>query len=291
MNQSRVILRSCAKRSAFTLIELLVVIGITSVLTALLLPAVQSAREAARRTQCLNNLKQIGLAFHSHHDQHGYFPTGGWDWDRSPTFDNGIPEVGSKQQAGWGFQILPFIEADNIWKSDPLTAVSSPLPFFFCPTRRSPQTISLPDFYTPPLTGTTVKVAACDYAASNIDGTGVVRRFEPRRIRDIIDGTSQTLLAGEKRINRRLLGQAQDDDNEGYAAGWNEDTLRRTEEGPQPDYSDDSGDGERLFGSSHPGAMNALLADGSVRTLPYEIDLTIFQNLGAISDGETVGEY
>ena len=278
-------------RSAFTLIELLVVIAIIGILVSLLLPAVQSARETARRTQCTNNLKQIGLAFHNHHDMHRYFPTGGWDWDRPPTFGDSGPEIGADQEAGWGFQILPFIEASLVWNSSPLEAISAPQPFFFCPTRRSPQTITNPDFYNPPLTGTTVTNAMCDYAASNIDGTGVVQRFDPRKIRDITDGTTQTLLVSEKRLNLGLLGQPQDDDNEGYTAGWNEDTLRRTVEGPQPDYRDTTGDGERLFGSSHPGGINALLADGSVRVIAYEIETSIFQNLGDINDGEVLGEF
>jgi len=108
---------------------------------------------------------------------------------------------------------------------------------------------------------------------------------------NLTDGTSNTLLVGEKRLNRNLLGRWQEDDNEGYAGGWDEDTMRRTDLPPAVDYNAVSGDGEEKFGSSHPGGFNSALADGSVRTISYSIDANVFRNLGNIQDAQVVGEF
>ena len=114
---------SLRRRPAFTLIELLVVIAIVGVLIGLLLPAVQRAREAANATKCRNHLKQLALAFHSHHDGLGYFPGGGKGPNYPPNYVNGAPAVGVKQEAGWGFSILPYIESGNVWKACAYPAV------------------------------------------------------------------------------------------------------------------------------------------------------------------------
>jgi prepilin-type N-terminal cleavage/methylation domain-containing protein len=194
--------RVSGRRDGFTLVELLVVIAIIAILMGLLLPAVQKVREAAARISCKNHLKQIGLAFHNHHGQHGFFPTGGWK-DGWPTYVNGQPAVGLEQQAGWAFQILPYIEADNTWRGGGATtdvdrvrlAVATPNKLFFCPTRRPPQTVtySHKDF----LGGAAATHALCDYAASNREKTGVVTEKALVRIADVSDGTSHTLLVGE----------------------------------------------------------------------------------------------
>jgi prepilin-type N-terminal cleavage/methylation domain-containing protein/prepilin-type processing-associated H-X9-DG protein len=271
---------------AFTLIELLVVIAIVGVLLGLLLPAVQKVREAANRMSCQNNLKQIGLAFHNHHDTLGYFPSGGWSATSPPTYVNGMPTVGAKQGAGWGFQILPYIEGDNAWKSGALVAVGTPNKLFFCPARRGPQTVTYQNNYRPPISGGKVTHALCDYAASNKNGTGVVQQLLPTSIAQITDGTSNTLLVSEKRLNRAFLGRKAPDDNQGYTAGWNYDTVRKTSRPPAPDYSAPFGDGGGIFGSSHPNGVNAVLADGSVRAISFAISKRTFSLLGSESDGQ-----
>ena len=159
----------------FTLVELLVVIAIIGILVALLLPAVQAAREAARRSQCMNNLKQLGLACQMHHDTYKFLPSAGWDdwWC-------GCPDMGSgaRQPGNWTYALLPYIEESakaglglgfkcETPQSRDLIGqmVSTPVGVFYCPSRRGvqayphgPRTIRN---YTPP-----ANAGKTDYAAN-----------------------------------------------------------------------------------------------------------------------------
>ena len=203
---------------------------------------------------------------------------------------SGQPLTGPQQRAGWGFQVLPHLEATAAWNAGPVVAIATPHKFYFCPSRRPPQTVSYPDEYTPPLTGGTLTHGLCDYAAGNWEGTGVVRRYHPTRFADLTDGTSVTLLVGEKRLNLRDLGKPQPDDNEGYTAGWDEDAVRSTASAPLADFRGDGWDEARRFGSSHVSGLNAVFADGSVRVVRFTVTPAVFANLGNRSDGQVVSD-
>lgn len=151
-------MRYQAKPQAFTLVELLVVIAIIGILVALLLPAVQAAREAARRTQCKNNLKQMGLAAMNHTDTQGFYPTGGWGWKWI-----GDPNLGygESQPGGWAYSLLAYLEEGALHDmgsgvTDPavlepimMQVVSTPVTVFSCPTRRVPQVLPVATGYLP----------------------------------------------------------------------------------------------------------------------------------------------
>jgi len=302
------------------------------------LPAVQKVREAAARSQCQNNLKQFGLGFHNHHDTTGFLPSGGQHWSLSPTYGTvvvgvapnmsapaGTPADVREQRAGWGFQVLPFIEQDNIWRGSGQTTIgaqmhqarSAVIKTFYCPSRRAPgdkrQTTS---WYLPTVSPTVH--GQTDYAGSignnSSDNGAIVRTYnhttdsvpgtkrrDPIRINDMLDGTTQTLVLGDKRLRVDNIQSFQSDDNEGYSAGWDHDMVRVTNKAPLEDIRG-SGDGNQRFGGIHPGGFMALLGDGSVKLISFSVDCrpdsagicasdSTFFRLGHRTDGGVLGNF
>ena len=247
------------KRSAFTLIELLVVIAIIAILIALLVPAVQKVREAAARSQCQNNLKQIGLAVHSYHNATKKLPP--------------LRIAGGEGWATWFVQILPHLEQGNVYKTWNLAqkyALQSPaarqaqVSVFYCPSRRGPTDLSIAENFdsadatTPPsnYTGTVQSrfsaannppgalgdYAACvgDFRGSpnnpsspqwfSVQANGAIILGTPSgdyssftsntKLGSITDGTSNTFLAGEKHVPLGLFGKLQVGDGSLYSGAW-----------------------------------------------------------------------
>src|SRR5262245_9072808 len=205
-------------RRGFTLIELLVVIAILAVLLGLLLPAVQKVRAAAARMQCANNLKQVGLAFHSYHDTVGRLPHGGVQVpiDGSQADVTQTTPEGRAESWSGADSILPDLEQESLYNNaNPTLVRSTPVKTYYCPARRPVQAYN--------------GLAKIDFAGnagtSDTGANGVVMRTDLGAIRlaDIPDGINCTVLVGEKRLNASALGQSADDDESYCTAGWNGD--------------------------------------------------------------------
>ncbi|GIW80127.1 MAG: prepilin-type N-terminal cleavage/methylation domain-containing protein [Gemmatales bacterium] len=289
------------KRRAFTLIELLVVIAIIGVLVGLLLPAVQKVREAANRIQCVNHLKQIGVAIHNHHDSIGTFPTGGRRPWSTTAFNSGSSAI---MGPGWPFQILPYMEQTSVYNQTTWRAIeTSPIKLYFCPSRRPPTFQggrALMDYAS--ATPANSPWSWDQFWYGNIwgeNGTpsgvtyyGIIIRYnngDATTVSSVLDGTSQTLLVSEKWLKPSRYASGDWHDDRGWSDGWDPDIVRYTGFPPIKD-AESSGYGREgyQFGSAHPAGINALFGDGSVRMISYGVDLTMFNYMGHRADGATV---
>ncbi|MBA2114120.1 DUF1559 family PulG-like putative transporter [Bremerella alba] len=317
--------------AAFTLVELLVVIAIIGVLIALLLPAVQQAREAARRIQCNNNLKQLGLALHNYHDTFLVFPPG----KIGTTFPDTYTAATANRRLGWTAFIYPFIEQDNVYQQfvpymngdlqigSPATwpASETRIPALNCPS--DPASSKSIGFNSSGAErerayhsyagcmGSTGTMIGSDNSGSQLNG--MFYSASKTRMRDLTDGTSNTAMVGEIRLAEADGSQSGDsgDDWRGYTFNmaapnnWfstrnppntaTADQLGRCRQ----DFDDMpcvkvsvSNDNMYLHARSmHPGGALTCLADGSVRFIPETIHTETFQFLGSRNDGQVLGEF
>jgi prepilin-type N-terminal cleavage/methylation domain-containing protein len=302
-------------RSGFTLIELLVVIAIVAILIGLLLPAVQKVREAAARSQCTNNLHQMGLALHNYHDVYNALP----------------PSRYGPQHATWFVLILPFMEQNNLYTQwvlannyyEQTPAVQNAfVKQYVCPTRRDsamPSTqyeissTGIPDsllhpgtqgdyacnggqFYNSIVDNPLCEGAMCEANYQINSSAQVTYSSSQTALKDITDGTSNTFLLGEKHSVLSMWGQSGPTWGEG--AIWNGDFPRNFSriagqtkwnlgQGPY----DNSGPFHCKFGSWHPGICQFLFADAHVVALANSTDMTTLQILAVRNDGLVASDY
>ena len=290
------------RRKAFTMVELLVVVGIIGVLIALLLPAVQSAREVARRVQCTNNLHQLGVALENYASAHRVYPPGVVD------FQGPISGVPAGYRFGWAAQILPFMELKNVYNrlnftlgvyaDGNVTATEMRISTFLCPS----SSISAGTNY-----------AGCHNDVEkmiDVDDHGVF--FLNSRIarRDLVDGPASTIFLGETRYSMTYGTWAMGTSATLRNAGWgvNDENspdvaqVRSLRAGGRPggdrfdpvvlqamiDSGELASDLVGGFASQHNGGANFLFGDGSVRVLKSRIDRGVLRALAHRFDGEVV---
>jgi prepilin-type N-terminal cleavage/methylation domain-containing protein/prepilin-type processing-associated H-X9-DG protein len=314
-------------RRAMTLIELLVVIAILGVMVALLLPAIQASREAARDATCKNNLRQIALAVELHVTAIGHYPTGGWggSWTGDPRRG-----YGRDQPGGWVYNILDFLESSAVrrgggpqsdaeQRAAAAQSMQLPLVVVACPTRRPAAPFPHAQPYLLANADVPATVARSDYAINAGDagvnqlGTGNqagpateeladsgytwpsmniyngVSHFRSEVTRQqVVDGTSHTYLVGEKYLDVRHYETGLTDADRGFALiGYAPDTVRMTRI-LQPPLPDDAASTTMRFGSAHAAGCNFAYCDGSVRRVSYDVDPDVHRYRGNRQDEELV---
>jgi prepilin-type N-terminal cleavage/methylation domain-containing protein len=294
-------------RSGFTLVELLVVIAIIGILVGLLLPAVQAAREAARRMQCSNNVRQIGLALHNYESAHKKFPPG---W---------IANVSAGEPGwGWATALLPFMEQNNVYQRLDLNVeiiaaqnqpmIESVIPTFICPSDPTPSLFQIAEAEDHSHHLSSSSLDEDDHEPHNVDegeklfaiaksnyvgvfGTGEVDESPYSsdgtfwgnsrvRMQDFVDGTSNTFVIGERssRLGGSLWHGVIPEANAAYAR-----IVGSTDHVPNSPvgHFDD-------FSSFHATGANFIMGDCSVRLIPDTIDETVYRALATRHGGEVV---
>jgi prepilin-type N-terminal cleavage/methylation domain-containing protein len=303
-------------RGGITLVEVLVVVAIVGVLVAILLPAVQSAREAMRRTTCVNNLKQIGLAMANFEAARRYV-VAGREWDGGPT---------------WAVFLMPYLEQQSLYDQWNIRdtyfaqtdkARQTPVATYFCPTRRSAASSGLSVPINPDPVGWT-EIEDCDDAGTFFPGTlgdyagcrgsksmdywwadppadgailqaingwgfyGYPEGRPTRRLRlgpDFPDGVGKTFFFGERHVPSGLFGQNMVDNAiyNGNNGAFQSNASREKVPGSGPT---DMAPSPRRFGSWHPGICPFVLGDGRILIVENSIDPVVYENLSVRFDGK-----
>ena len=301
-------------RRGFTLVELLVVIAIIGSLVALLLPAIQAARESARRTTCVSNLKQIGLAVQTHHDSLKHYPMGR---DRFDQFG-----------VSWAYRLLPYLEMNTVYQAYQKTArvddaanspaMRTPIETYACPSRRTAaadrdfdNNDAAPVVRAAAALGDYAACAGIDYMNGTAQSTGgadnglkmdtrpelnesgAIFSFSKTQERFITDGLSNTICIGEKHKpqtptnnNPEMLHYEQGDN--AFLAG---DSPRTIFAGTGQGIATGPDDGSATkFGSEHNGMTHFQFLDGHVRGIKNDVDFQVLNWLGAIGDDQVIPE-
>ena len=297
------------KRGAMTLLELVVVLAISAILIGFLLSAVQMARRSAARIQCAYQLRQMGLACHTYHDTVGTFPPGYSAWTSADP-------LATAPGWGWASFLLPYLDQDTLYVQiyfarpieDPVnTARLTPIRLFICPSDpRVPLAFSITDSSGRPVTeAAPISYAAC-YGSGELDEVpgpkeGVFYRNSRIRLTDITDGTSTTILIGDRHWSHAMASWT-GAVNRGIVRGGPLNAWRNSPEAayPAPNFCCVQANGINVvrdcdgsldeFFSWHTGGVNMLFADGGVRFLRQQINMDVLEALGTRAGGEVVNE-
>jgi prepilin-type N-terminal cleavage/methylation domain-containing protein/prepilin-type processing-associated H-X9-DG protein len=266
------------RREGFSLVELLVVIAIVGLLISLLLPAVQAARESARRMTCTSNLHQIGIGLHGYHDSYQHFPQGGIEV-RTLRGSDGKLLYPNGRQLGWTAFLLPFVELQSLAKRidyrkafdsvENAPAAAEVLPLYLCPSTVR-QTYSYK------------KRGVCDYGGifgetlvgKNNPPTGIMVYTQQIRIRDIIDGASHTMIVSEDCSHPEFMQWINGENV--FSVDCRINSFKAI---------------ENDINSKHKGGANGLMADGSSRFLSVEMNLGVLAAICTRNGKESVSDF